>query len=77
NALGQRVFKTEPLYPPSEGDEQDQSFFQGLVSFFTKRWGPNANEAEKQGYAYVYDEEGNLLAETGTGGANSTGSTQY
>ena len=24
NVLGQRVFKTEPLYPSSEGDESDQ-----------------------------------------------------
>ncbi|WP_345539675.1 RHS repeat-associated core domain-containing protein, partial [Variovorax defluvii] len=33
--------------------------------------------AEQQGTAYLYDEEGNLISETGTGGANSTGSTEY
>ncbi|GAA4333999.1 hypothetical protein GCM10023165_09510 [Variovorax defluvii] len=77
NVLGQRVFKTEPLYPPSEGDERDPDFFQGLIVFFTKLWGPNTTDAEKQGYAYLYDEEGSLIAETGTGGANSTGSAQY
>jgi len=77
NALGQRVFKTEPLYPPNEGDETDPGFFQGLVAFFTKLWGPAMSDAEKLGFAYVYDEEGSLLAETGTGGANSSGSTQY
>ena len=77
NALGQRVFKTEPLYPPSEGDEGDAGFFQSLTSFFTKLWGPSASDAEKQGFAFMYDEDGTLLAETGTGGANSMGSTQY
>ncbi|OUM02405.1 RHS repeat-associated core domain-containing protein [Variovorax sp. JS1663] len=77
NALGQRVFKTEPLYPPAEGDETDPGFFQSLLNFFTKLWGPNTTEAEKQGFAFMYDEDGSLLAETGTGGANSTGSTSY
>ncbi|OUM04315.1 RHS repeat-associated core domain-containing protein [Variovorax sp. JS1663] len=77
NALGQRVFKTEPLYPPSEGDENDPGFFQSLMGFFTRMWGPNTSEWEKQGFAFMYDEDGSLLAETGTGGANSTGSTQY
>ncbi|OUM03652.1 hypothetical protein A8M77_03790 [Variovorax sp. JS1663] len=77
NALGQRVFKTEPLYPPAEGDESDPGFFQSLLNFFTKLWGPNTTEAEKQGFAFMYDEDGSLLAETGTGGANSTGSVQH
>ncbi|GAA4338890.1 hypothetical protein GCM10023165_17830 [Variovorax defluvii] len=77
NVLGQRVFKTEPLYPPVEGDERDKGFMQSLIAFFTKLWGPSANDAEKQGFAFMYDEEGTLLSETGTGGANSTGSTQY
>ncbi|WP_083944862.1 MULTISPECIES: RHS repeat-associated core domain-containing protein [unclassified Variovorax] len=77
NALGQRVFKTEPLYPPAGGDESDPGFFQGLLGFFTQRWGPSASDAEKLGYAFMYDEEGTLLAETGMGGANSAGSTQY
>lgn len=77
NALGQRVFKTEPLYPPAEGDEADTGFMQSLISFFTKMWGPASSDAEKQGFAFMYDEDGTLLAETGTGGANSAGSTQY
>ncbi len=77
NALGQRVFKTEPLYPPAEGDENDAGFFQGLIGFFTKLWGPSVSDAEKLGFAFVYDEDGTLLAETGMGGANSAGSTQY
>jgi RHS repeat-associated protein len=77
NALGQRVFKTEPQYPPVEGDESDPSFWQSLVAFFTQLWNPVTNSAEQLGFAYVYDEEGTLLAETGTGGANSTGSIQH
>ena len=28
NALGQRVFKTEPLFPPTQGDEADAGFMQ-------------------------------------------------
>ena len=77
NALGQRVFKTEPLYPPAEGDESNPGFMRGLVSFFSKIWGPSASDAEKLGFAFMYDEEGTLISEAGTGGANSTGSTQY
>jgi RHS repeat-associated protein len=77
NALGQRVFKTEALYPPVEGDESDPGFFQSLIDFFTKLWGPATTDAEKLGFAFVYDEDGTLIAETGTGGANSTGATQY
>ncbi|GAA4349544.1 hypothetical protein GCM10023165_36420 [Variovorax defluvii] len=48
-----------------------------LKGFFTRLWSPAASGAEQQGTAYLYDEEGNLISETGTGGANSTGSTQY
>lgn len=77
NGLGQRVFKTEPLYPPAAGDESDAGFFGSLTAFFMKRWGPSVSDAEKHGYAFVYDEQGSLLAETGTGGANSAGNTQY
>lgn len=58
NALGQRVFKTEPLYPPSQGDEADPGFMQSLVAFFTKLWSPSTSQAEQLGYAYVYDEQG-------------------
>jgi RHS repeat-associated protein len=33
--------------------------------------------AEKLGFQYFYDEEGSLLAEVGTGGANSSGTSLY
>jgi RHS repeat-associated protein len=77
NALGQRVFKTEPLYPPSQGDEADPGFMQSLIAFFTKLWSPATTTAEQLGYAYVYDEQGTLIAEVGSGGTNSAGQSQY
>ncbi|SDZ72436.1 YD repeat-containing protein, partial [Variovorax sp. YR266] len=77
NALGQRVFKTEPLYPPSQGDEADPGFMQSLIAFFTKLWSPTTTQAEQLGYAYVYDEQGTLIAEVGSGGTNSAGQSQY
>lgn len=77
NALGQRVFKTEPLYPPSQGDEADPGFMQSLIAFFTKLWSPSTTQAEQLGYAYVYNEQGTLIAEVGSGGTNSAGQSQY
>jgi RHS repeat-associated protein len=77
NALGQRVFKTEPLYPPGPGDEADPGFMQSLIAFFTKLWNPTTNQAEQLGYAYVYDEQGTLISEAGSGGANSAGQVSY
>lgn len=77
NALGQRVFKTEPLYPPSQGNAADPGFMQSLIAFFTKLWSPANNQAEQLGYAYVYNEQGTLIAEVGSGGTNSAGQSQY
>jgi RHS repeat-associated protein len=77
NALGQRVFKTEPLYPPSQGDESDPGFWGSLVAFFTKIWSPATSQAEQLGYAYVYDERDTLAAEIGSGGTNSAGQASY
>ena len=77
NALGQRVFKTEPLYPPAEGDESDQGFMASLIAFFTSLWNPAAAPAENLGFFYAYDEDGTLLGESGTGGANSSGEAFY
>lgn len=67
--------------PPSitapQGSVASASIADSLKGFFTRLWSPGAADAEKLGTAYMYDEQGNLLSETGTGGANSTGSTQY
>ena len=77
NALGQRVFKTEPLYPPTQGDEADPGFMASLIAFFTKLWSPGTTQAEQLGYAYTYDEQGTLIAEVGSGGTVSAGQSQY
>jgi RHS repeat-associated protein len=84
NALGQRVFKTEPLFAAASGkdgalddEEEDPSLLQTLVDFFTRLWNPAKSEAEHLGWAYVYDEDGSLLGEYGMGGAASAGQSQY
>ncbi|WP_440534607.1 RHS repeat-associated core domain-containing protein [Variovorax sp. YR566] len=77
NALGQRVFKTEPLYPATQGDESDSGFMASLIAFFRQLWSPTTATAEQLGYAYIYDEQGTLIAEVGSGGTNSTGEAQY
>lgn len=73
NALGQRAFKTEPLYPGVQGDENDPGFMQTLINFFKRLWSPQTVAPEKLGFAYGYDEEGTLITEVGTGGPNSIG----
>jgi RHS repeat-associated protein len=82
NALGQRLFKTEPQFPPAAGDENDPAFMASLIAFFSNLWGGNTGAAnpsasEKLGFQYFYDEDGSLLYELGAGGANSTGSAHY
>jgi RHS repeat-associated protein len=84
NALGQRLFKTEPLYAPvsSGSNPADPGVMQTLANFFASLWGGNTTTAapsasEKLGYTYYYDEDGSLLFEQGSGGANSTGSSHY
>jgi uncharacterized protein RhaS with RHS repeats len=84
NALGQRVFKTEPLYAPvsSGSNPADPGVMQTLANFFASLWGGSTNTAapsasEKLGFTYYYDEDGSLLYEVGSGGANSTGSSHY
>ncbi len=79
NALGQRLFKTEPLYSPTTGDETNPGFFQSLLTFFAQLWSPATTNPEKLGFAYLYGAPGTptadtLLGEYGSGGANSAGS---
>ncbi|WP_198086381.1 RHS repeat-associated core domain-containing protein [Variovorax sp. E3] len=50
---------------------------QSLIAFFTKLWSPSTTQAEQLGYAYVYDEQGTLIAEVGSGGTASGGQAQY
>ncbi len=79
HTLGQRLFKTEPLYSPTTGDETNPGFFQSLLTFFAQLWSPATTNPEKLGYAYIYGAPGTqtadtLLGEYGSGGANSAGS---
>jgi RHS repeat-associated protein len=84
NALGQRLFKTEPQFPPvaTGSNPNDPAVIQILTSFFASLWGGSTTVAapstgEKLGFQYFYDEAGSLLFEQGTGGAQSTGRTFY
>ena len=87
NALGQRLFKTEPQYAPvnSASNPADPGAVQTLLTFFSNLWGSSAptgtstttltpSAADQLGFAYYYDEDGSLLYEQGSGGAQSTGS---
>ena len=53
NALGQRVFKIEPLYSASslQGDEEeeDPGLLRCIQQFFTRLWSPKASDAEHLG----------------------------
>ncbi|RYH61851.1 MAG: hypothetical protein EON54_09805, partial [Alcaligenaceae bacterium] len=93
NALGQRVFKTEPLFSAAKqgsnknlnnllaDDDEPQAeppgLIQQILSFFSKLWSPSTSDAEKLGFSYVYAEDGSLLGEYGSGGSSSTGTAQY
>ena len=75
NVLGQRVFKTEPIYGAGTGGAAEPSTWQSVLAFFS---GQGASVATGQlGTAYVYDEEGSLLLEAGMGGAQSDARTQH
>lgn len=58
NALGQRVFKTAPLFPVLGTMGTD------LDAFFAKGWTPATTTAELTGTTYTYDEDGTLIAES-------------
>jgi RHS repeat-associated protein len=84
NALGQRLFKTEPLFAPvaSSANPADPAVALILANFAASLWGGSSTvaaptAAEKLGFQYFYDEDGSLLSEMGTGGTQSTGSTHY
>jgi RHS repeat-associated protein len=91
NALGQRLFKTEPQFAPvsSGSNPADPDVMQALIDFFGSLWGSSPTSTstastvaaptagDKLGFQYYYDEDGSLLYEQGTGGAQSTGSAHY
>jgi RHS repeat-associated protein len=84
NALGQRLFKTEPQFAPvaSGSNPTDPGVMQTLLNFFGSLWGGSTTPlapsvSDKLGFQYYYDEDGSLLYEAGTGGASSTGAAHY
>ena len=84
NALGQRLYKTEPQFAPvaSDSNPTDPGVMQTLLNFFGNLWGGSTTPlapsvSDKLGFQYYYDEDGSLLYEQGSGGASSTGSTHY
>jgi RHS repeat-associated protein len=84
NALGQRLFKTEPQFAPvaSGSNPADPGVIQSLLNFFGILWDGSTTPlapsvSDKLGFQYYYDEDGSLLYEAGTGGASSTGSAHY
>jgi RHS repeat-associated protein len=77
NALGQRVFKTEPLLNGGTTTElASPTFVAAPQAFYAQQWNP-AITAEQAGWEYLYDEDGNLAAEYGTGGPDSAGAAKY
>lgn len=78
NALGQRVFKSEPQaeqLPPKQ-QSLDKSFIKWLETTFGWLF-PSGNAKGTLGMAYVYDEQGNLLGEYDNGSAQGRGATEY
>ena len=79
NALGQRVFKSEFTSEDYEPSEEDlgKDYVTWLRSRFGWMFAAKKDERMKLGTAYVYDEDGNIMGETGNGGASSNGTTDY
>ena len=73
NSLAQRIFKTAPLYAVTNPDPAaPQSVLDAFAAFFESLWNPTAAATEKAGMSYVYDEDGTLIADTLTGGAQTS-----
>ena len=77
NSQAQRIFKTAPLYAVTNPEEAaPQSVLDAFAAFFESLWSPSTNPdgstVQKAGMSYVYDEDGTLIAQTLTGGAQSS-----
>jgi RHS repeat-associated protein len=73
----QRIFKTAPLYAVTNPEEAaPQDIWTAFTSFFESLWSPSTNPdgstVQKAGMSYVYDEDGTLIAQTLTGGAQGS-----
>jgi RHS repeat-associated protein len=79
NALGQRVFKSEPQVEQTLPNEEELG--QGFVNWLRKGFGwlftqGNGSKASV-GMSFVYDEDANLLGEYDSGSAQGKGRTEY
>ena len=77
NSLAQRIFKTAPLYAVTNPEETaPQDIWTTFTTFFESLWSPSTNPdgstVQKAGMSYVYDEDGTLIAQTLTGGAQNS-----
>jgi RHS repeat-associated protein len=77
NAQAQRVFKTAPLYAVTNPEEAaPQDIWTTFTTFFESLWSPSTNPdgttVQKAGMSYAYDEDGTLIAQTLTGGAQTS-----
>ena len=70
NHLGLRVFKTAPLYAVTNPAPAESA--NPFLAFFESLWSPATTATEKSGMSYVYDEDGTLIAQTLTGGAQTS-----
>ena len=77
NSQAQRVFKTAPLYAVTNPEPTATPELLALfTAFFESLWAPSTNPdgstVQKAGMSYVYDEDGTLIAQTLTGGAQNS-----
>jgi RHS repeat-associated protein len=73
----QRVFKTAPLYAVTNPEPTaTPTVLAAFTAFFESLWSPSTNPdgstVQKAGMSYVYDEDGTLIAQTLTGGAQTS-----
>jgi RHS repeat-associated protein len=79
NALGQRVFKSQPLAEQTLPDEKRLG--RGFISWLKDRFGWLFSQARPRkatlGLSFAYDEDTNLIGEYDNGSAQGLGSTEY
>ena len=79
NALGQRVFKSEPQVEQTLPNEEELG--QGFINWLRKQFGwlfTQGNGSKSSiGMSFVYDEDANLLGEYDNGSALGKGRTEY
>jgi YD repeat-containing protein len=73
NAQSQRVFKTSPQYTVTNPAETANPFtWSTFTTYLESLWSPTTAATQKSVMSYFYDEDGTLIAQTLTGGAQSS-----